>query len=184
MDRDVNGSGVRSDNSFVNNLVGTFSLTVCDAMTESMTQVAGHSGALAAAVSYLFQEPDCGIEDLRAPLGLSQPATVRLVNQMVDDDLASRTVHSSDGRRVRVNLTRKGKALATRILKARETGIGSLISLLTPEEQDALGALLGKALSMPARNRSEGERVCRLCDVESCPSERCPVEASVSDAKE
>src|SRR5271167_4925504 len=113
---------------YVNNLVGTFAVAVGDAVYAAVAEVAGHGGAMAAAVSYLHQEPDCGIEDLRAPLGLSQPAAVRLVNQLVEAGLARRSEDERDARRVCVRLTDRGRALARRILHARRDAVARALS--------------------------------------------------------
>jgi DNA-binding MarR family transcriptional regulator len=167
---------------YVNNLLGTFSLAVSDALTESVTGVAGHSGALSGAVSYLLQEPDCGIEDLRQPLRLSQPAAVRLVNQLVENGLATRTEDARDGRRVRIRLTRRGQTLARAILRARQEAIETMGSSLSSQEQSVLATLLTKMLAGTTPDRDDAERLCRLCDLDACPNARCPVEAAVVSA--
>ncbi|HEY5988800.1 MAG TPA: MarR family winged helix-turn-helix transcriptional regulator [Streptosporangiaceae bacterium] len=164
---------------FVNNLVGTFGLAVSDVVTESVAEVVGHAGALGAAVSYLFQKPGCGIEQLREPLGLSQPAAVRLVQQMVEAGLATRSSDSSDRRRVQIHLTRHGRAVAESLLAARRNAVDSLLSGLSPAEQDSLAALISKALAAAVVDRAHGEQMCRLCDVPACPDPRCPIEASI-----
>jgi DNA-binding MarR family transcriptional regulator len=168
--------------AFVNNLLGTFCLAVSDALTDSVTEVAGHSGALGAAFSYLLQEPDCGIEDLRQPLRLSQPAAVRVVNQLVAAGLATRSENASDGRRVHIKLTRRGQTIARAILEARRRTIETMASSLTSEEQRTLASLLSKMLVATTEDRREAERICRLCDLDACPSDRCPVEAGARQA--
>jgi DNA-binding MarR family transcriptional regulator len=165
---------------FVNNLVGAFGLTVADALTGAVVDVVGHSGALAAAVSYLLQEPDSGIEDLREPLRLSQPAAVRLVNQMVEDGLATRSSDSRDGRRVRIRLTNRGRSLAHSLLRARERAIDEVVESLSPDEQRTLASLLAKSLAATTQQAADAERMCRLCDTRACPPERCPIGAAVT----
>jgi MarR family transcriptional regulator, negative regulator of the multidrug operon emrRAB len=164
---------------FANNLVGTFSLAVSDAVAESVADVVGHAGALGAAVSYVFQKPGCGIEQLREPLGLSQPAAVRVVNQMVEAGLATRSTDSSDRRRAQVHVTRRGRAVAEALLAARRNAIDSVLRGLSPAEQDSLAALISKALAAATTDRPHGEQLCRLCDVRACPDPQCPVEASL-----
>ena len=164
---------------YVNNLVGAFALAVSDALSGALTEAVGHSGALAAAVSYLLQEPDCGIEELRGPLGLSQPAAVRLVNQLVDGGLASRSGDTRDGRRVRIRLTHAGRRLAQSLLRSRREAIDAVISSLAADERRTLAVILSKMLGSMTDDRAHAERLCRLCDVRACPQETCPVEASV-----
>jgi MarR family transcriptional regulator, negative regulator of the multidrug operon emrRAB len=165
---------------FVNNLVGAFSLAVTDAVTQAVTAVAGHEGAMSAAIIYLWQEPDCGIEELRVPLDLSQPAAVRLVNQLVETGLATRSEDAEDRRRVRVRLTAKGRARADELLRARHDAIAGFISRLQARDQRALADLLVKLFAVDPIRRDEAERVCRLCDVDACATRPCPVEAAVS----
>jgi MarR family transcriptional regulator, negative regulator of the multidrug operon emrRAB len=164
---------------FVNNLVGTFSLAVSDAVADSVADVVGHAGALGAAVAYVFQKPGCGIEHLREPLGLSQPAAVRLVSQMAEAGLATRSTDSSDRRRAQVHLTRRGRAVAEALLAARRNAIDSVLRSLSPAEQESLAALISKALAATAVDRAHGEQLCRLCDVRVCPDPRCPIEVSL-----
>lgn len=165
--------------SFVNNLAGTFGLLISDAVTESVADVVGHAGALGAAVSYLSQKPGCGIDQLREPLGLSQPAVARLVQQMVDNGLATRSIDSADRRRAQVRLTSRGRALAKALLDARRNAIESVISGLSPVEQESLAALMSKALAAATVDEAHGLRICRLCDVESCPECRCPIDQEI-----
>jgi MarR family transcriptional regulator, negative regulator of the multidrug operon emrRAB len=164
---------------FVNNLVGTFSLAVSDAVTGSVADVVGHAGALGAAVSYLAQKPGCGVEQLREPLGLSQPAAARLVQQMVEAGLATRTSDSGDRRRAQVRLTRHGRDHAKALLDARRNAIDSMIRGLSPAEQDTLAALLSKALAAATVDWAHGQRMCRLCDVQVCPDDLCPIDVEL-----
>ncbi|HLN16126.1 MAG TPA: MarR family transcriptional regulator [Acidimicrobiales bacterium] len=163
----------------VNNLVGTFGLAVGDAVNAAVAEVAGHAGAMAAGVSYLYQEPDCGIEDLRAPLGLSQPAAVRLVNQLVEAGLARRADDERDARRVCVRLTERGRALARRILAARREAVDRMLGPLSERDQRLLTDLVSTMLAGVTADRADAERLCRLCDVPACGA--CPVEAAVPD---
>jgi DNA-binding MarR family transcriptional regulator len=170
----------RAVDEFVNNLVGAFGLAVADGLTRAVVGVVGHSGALAAAVSYLLQEPDSGIEDLREPLGLSQPAAVRLVNQMVEDGLATRSSDARDGRRVRIRLTSRGRSVAHGLLRAREQAINEVIGAFSPDEQRTLAALLSKSLAATTEQAADAERLCRLCDTRACPPDRCPIGGAVT----
>ncbi len=166
---------------FANNLVGTFSLLVSDAVADSVASVVGHEGALGAAVAYVFAEPGVGIERLRLSLGLSQPAAVRLVGQMVEAGLATRATDATDRRRAQVYLTRRGRDVADTLLATRRNAIDSVLRGLSPAEQDSLAALIAKALAQAKTDRAHGEYRCRLCDVRICPQPRCPVEASCQE---
>jgi hypothetical protein len=69
--------------------------------------------------------------------------------------------------------------VAEALLAARRNAIDSLLSGLSPPEQDNLAALVSKALASAVVDRAHGEVMCRLCDVQACPDPRCPIEASI-----
>jgi DNA-binding MarR family transcriptional regulator len=163
----------------VNNIVAAFVLDVGQTMIASVERVAGQSGALAPAVTYLLQEPDIGVEQLRAVLGLSQPATVRLVNQLVAEGLATRTRHEGDGRRVHLRLTDAGQARAREILDARLGAVGEFLDRVTPGDREALVSLVGRLYTAAAPDAAAAERICRLCDLRACPERSCPVGRAV-----
>src|SRR5438445_12307638 len=108
-----------SVDGYVNNVVGTFATDLGSAIGAAVERAAGQSGGLAAALTYLLQEPGIGVDQLRTALELSQPATVRLVNQLVDAGLVRRNPHGQDGRRVRLTLTAAGRARTRQLRVAR-----------------------------------------------------------------
>ncbi len=164
----------------VNNILAAFVLDVGQGMVERVERVAGQSGGLAAAVTYLLQEPGVGVEQLRAVLGLSQPATVRLVNQLVADGLATRTRHDGDARRVHLRLTDAGRARAREILDARLSAVGAFLDGLSAADRAALVALVGRIYAGRAVDAAAAEHICRLCDLRACPERSCPVGLAAS----
>jgi MarR family transcriptional regulator, negative regulator of the multidrug operon emrRAB len=163
----------------VNNIVATFALDLAESMTAAVADVAGQSGGLAAAIVYLSQEPGIGVERLRAVLGLSQPAIVRLINQLETDGLVTRTRHGEDGRRVELRLTTAGEARAAEIVAARLAAAGRFLSGLDPADRQELVDVIGRIYARRAPDHAEAERVCRLCDLRACPERSCPITQAI-----
>src|SRR5688572_21692095 len=64
----------------VANLLGALALEAADVQEAAARPVVGQGGAAAAALVTIAAHPGRSIEQLRAPLGLSQPGAVRLVD--------------------------------------------------------------------------------------------------------
>jgi DNA-binding MarR family transcriptional regulator len=163
----------------VNNIVATFALDLAESVTATVAGAAGQSGGLAAAIVYLSQEPGVGVERLRSVLGLSQPATVRLINQLETDGLLTRTRHGEDGRRVELRLSSAGAARAGEIAAARLAAAGRFLTGLEPADRQALVDVIGHIYARRAPDHSEAERVCRLCDLRACPERTCPITQAI-----
>lgn len=157
------------------NLLGAFALLVNDAVRERTSAVIGHTGADTAALTVLAQEPGLTIEGLRVPLGLSQSATVRLVDRLVHDGHAYRAA-GRDGRSVSVRLTEAGHARARTLLAARADVLGAATAVLTERERAQLSTMLTKMLAALTTDAAHAERVCRLCDLDACERATCPVD--------
>jgi DNA-binding MarR family transcriptional regulator len=162
------------------NLLGALVTAVGDAMRDATESAAGRGGSTAAALAVLAQEPDLGIEELRIPLGLSQPATVRIVDRLVDDGLARRGP-GRDGRSISVRLSAAGRREAQRVLDRRAEVLRSVTAALSPADQQLLSRVVEQMLSGLTDDRAQADHICRLCDLSSCPLERCPVEQAAPD---
>lgn len=157
------------------NLLGALALLVGDALADEAERVRGRSGAAGAAIAVLAQEPGLGIEALRRPLRLSQSAAVRVVDALVADGLATRE-KGKDARSVAVHLTEAGTREALAVLDARAAALDAVLAGLTPAQRSALGDLLDATLRTATTDRRHADAVCRLCDLDFCPLETCPVE--------
>jgi MarR family transcriptional regulator, negative regulator of the multidrug operon emrRAB len=166
----VSGSGVRR----LENLLGSLLTALSDALTLQAERTVGHSGATAAALTHLLRQPGQSIDQLKAPLSLSQSATVRLVDRLAGDGLAERRP-GRDGRSIAVHLTPGGVEVAHDILTKRREVLGATLASLGEAERDTMTVLLEKILDDITTDVPHGERICRLCDLEVCPLESCPV---------
>jgi DNA-binding MarR family transcriptional regulator len=163
----------------VANLLGATALLLGDGVLDRASRSAGRAGATGAALTVLAQEPGLSIEQLRLPLGLSQSATVRLVDSLVADGLARRSP-GPDRRTISVHLTRAGRSRARSVLVGRADLLDEALADLSPAERDALTGLLEKVLAGLTTGRTHADRICRLCDYSTCPQQDCPVELAAS----
>jgi DNA-binding MarR family transcriptional regulator len=135
----------------------------------------GETGAAASALVTIDAYPGRTIEQLRAPLGLSQPGAVRLVERLVAAGWVDRA--GSRGRRgFELRLTESGRVVVDELLDRRRAALDDLLAPLSGAERDQLGRLLDKLLACRTHDRADLERLCRLCERRVC--ERCPVAAA------
>jgi MarR family transcriptional repressor of emrRAB len=158
------------------NLLGALALEAAGAQQEATVPVVGQAGAAAAALVTIAARPGRSIEQLRAPLGLSQPGAVRLVERLVGAGWVERT--GPGGRRgLELRLTPEGEALLDDLLAARRAALAELLQPLSERERAQLTGLLEKLLGARTADRADLERLCRLCEWRTC--RRCPVAGAV-----
>ncbi len=165
------------------NLLGALAVALSDTITSAVETTAGHAGAMGAALAVLAQEPGMGIEQLRVPLGRTQSATVRVVDQLAAEGYARRRP-GRDQRSVAVVLTAKGSEAAARVLASRERALSDALGGLTPGERKALTASVEKVLAGLTPDRARADQICRLCDLAVCPERACPVELAARDREQ
>ena len=165
------------------NLLGALAVGLSDAIASAVETTTGHAGAMGAALAILAQEPGLGIEQLRVPLGRTQSATVRVVDQLAAEGYAERRP-GRDQRSVAVFLTAKGAEAASRVLAIRERALSDAVSPLTPGERKALTGALEKVLARITTGRAHADQLCRLCDIAACPERVCPVELAARAAQD
>jgi MarR family transcriptional repressor of emrRAB len=154
------------------NLLGAFVLSVSDRLRGETEAAIGHTGASAAAMIIVAEFPDRTIEFLRKAIGLSHPATVRVVDRLVEQGLVRKRT-AGPGPAVALTATAAGKRQARRILEIRQRVLADSLPDLSPAESDVLAAILERALGH--LSESPGTTHCRLCDIRRCPRSDCPV---------
>jgi DNA-binding MarR family transcriptional regulator len=159
------------------NLIGAFALALADRMSDAIDGEGGLGGTSAAALLLVHHGHIRRIDDLRAPLALTQAGVVRLVDRLVASGMARR-VPAADGdrRTVALALTRAGTARARALMRARERAIGELLAGLAPAQVATLGMVSEQVLAAAAREHPAPGRLCRYCDEGACDLSRCPVE--------
>ncbi len=111
-------------------------------------QVAAFNGlddSKPAALLSLLTHPQMSVSELEAAVGLSQSATVRLVDRLEAEGLVARAAKVK--RVVRVALTPAGRREAEHFASARVKALEAVIMRLEPVERDALGWLLERLLA-------------------------------------
>jgi MarR family transcriptional regulator, negative regulator of the multidrug operon emrRAB len=156
------------------NLLGAVALAVNDAALAGAARKAGVSASGAAALVVLSASPGLGVTELGRRVGLSQPATARMVDTLQAEGLVARD--RVTGRRVSVTLTAVGDRSVRTLLTARGTPLTEIIGVLGRDEQATLAELLGKLLAGLYERVGSADMICRLCDRGSCVRDAvCPV---------
>jgi DNA-binding MarR family transcriptional regulator len=171
-----------SENRRLANLVGALVTALSDSLTAHADQAAGHTGATASALTYLTHEPGLSIDRLKGPLGLSQSATVRLVDRLAADGLVQRQP-GRDARSVAVYLTSTGEQVARNILDQRAALLSGALAPLGQQERTVLTGMLEKTLLHLTADVVHARRICRFCERPVCPNEICPVAVAARQAE-
>jgi DNA-binding MarR family transcriptional regulator len=156
------------------NLLGALVVALGDALEEATATAAGHGGAGPAALATIAQLPPPSVGTLGERVGLSQSAGVRLVDRLAADGLLTRGA-GHDGRTLAVAATPAGTARAAQVLAARRQVLAEALAALTTAKQAQLAQLLAQLLDRLTGSPAEAGRICRLCEVATCPQDRCPV---------
>jgi MarR family transcriptional regulator, negative regulator of the multidrug operon emrRAB len=157
------------------NLLGALALSVVDAFNAVVEANAGYGGETPAALVTLGVEPGLSINHLRQILRLSHPGTVRLIDRLASEGLVERRA-GADGRTVALFLTEAGVERRQVILAERQQQLQLVVNALTANERQQLTKLLEKMLTAMTTSELQSFAICRLCEEEVCPAERCPVE--------
>jgi MarR family transcriptional regulator, negative regulator of the multidrug operon emrRAB len=177
----MNGSDLSAsaaENRRIANLLGAVALEAVGQIDAAAGEVTGLSrsgvAALVALVNFASELPQ---SELQAALGLSQPATTRVVDRLVEEGLVARTRNiDGDGRELRLAPTRAGRAVAKRVGAARMGAMTDLVESLPAERRASLGACMELLLGELTEGRRDSRRICRLCEPGVCGHpQRCPV---------
>lgn len=160
------------------NLLGALALALADRMTDEAEARAELGAAAPAALVSLGVAPGTSIGALAMTIGLTHSATVRLVDRLAEAGLVERQ-GGDDKRVVGLRLTRKGAARRRAILAARKAVMATALSALPEDDQERLTGMIEVVLAHMVRSRRDADFICRLCDEEACPDDRCPVETAV-----
>ena len=147
------------------NLLGALGL-------EAATALAAGPGATMSALVTIAAHPNRTVEELRGPLGLSQPGAARLVQRLVDAGWVERDGPGGRGG-LRLRPTAAGLRVVDEFVEARREALLELLAPLTADERDQLAGMLERMLAARTRGTVGAKRLCRLCERRVC--ERCPV---------
>ncbi len=115
-------------------------------MGNSASGTALASPSQMALLDWIAVSNGCGVQDIAEGLGLTPPTVSVGVRRLEDVGLLKRKPNPQDKRAVQFFLTAKGQTLQRHSQNFRRHKLELILSGLTPEEQDTLLTLLGKAL--------------------------------------
>jgi MarR family transcriptional regulator, negative regulator of the multidrug operon emrRAB len=160
------------------NLLAAMALGIADRIRETIEADAEYGAMACAALNTVGFFPGESINVLSKTLKLSHSATVRLVDGLAGKGLLGRS-KGKDGRSVVLSLTRTGKRAFDRLREKRRKAIAEVLDVLSKNEQTQLSRLSEKLLDRLTRDRTSGDFICRFCEIDSCPQDRCPVHQKV-----
>jgi DNA-binding MarR family transcriptional regulator len=168
------------------NVVGALVVALSDRMRDATEDAAGMSGALPAALASLREwAGGRTVETLASGLRLSHSRTVRVIDRLEADGLATRRRDPADGRNVLIRLTPAGERAGAEVLAARDAALGDALAVLDAPDRRALAALAERVLGGVTTGRRSARSICRLCESHACGHHvgRCPV-TRAADAAE
>lgn len=159
----------------VDQLLGVTALAVLDRLRAAVDDDLGLGEAEAGALVHLQAWPGEAVGELAAVVGRSQPATVRLVDRLVERGYVRREA-GADRRTVALVLTAAGSRVADAVLAARASVLAPLVAALSASQRQAFERLLASVATGLAGDHPAALRVCRLCDRDACCSgSGCPL---------
>jgi MarR family transcriptional repressor of emrRAB len=160
----------------VANLLGALALEATTVQVQAGDAIIGQGGAGASALVTIAAHPNRTVEELRAPLGLSQPGAARLVQRLVDAGWVKRAGLGGRGGH-RLTATSAGRALLDQVFDARRIALLELLEPLDEDERQGLATMLERVLTARATDVVSAKHLCRLCERRACAA--CPVAAAV-----
>jgi MarR family transcriptional repressor of emrRAB len=154
------------------NLLGALALEAARVQEEATRAAVGQAGAATAALVVIAASPGRTIEQIRGPLGLSQPGAARLIERLAQEGWIDRG--GPGGRRgLQISLTAAGVQVFDELLVARRAVLWQLLEPLSGPELAQLSDLFEKLLAARTGDRADLERLCRVCERRVCS--HCPV---------
>jgi len=166
------------------NLLGALVVALGDMLREATEAASAHGATAPAALATIANAPGESLDALRRTLRLTPSGAGRLVDRLQADGLVERQAGSSgDGRAIALVLTEKGQRVADALLAERRRVLKQALGLLSPGEREALTPVLEKLLYGLTPDRERCDHTCRLCDLDDCPQDICPVEQAAIQAE-
>jgi DNA-binding MarR family transcriptional regulator len=168
------------------NVVGALVVALGDRMRDATEEAARMSGPLPAALASLHDwAGGRSVDTLAGALRLSHSRTVRVIDRLEADGLATRERDPADGRNVLVRLTPAGDRAGVRVLAARDAALAGALDVLSQPDRRVLAELAERVLGAVTTGRRSARTICRLCEGHACGHHegRCPV-TRAADAAE
>jgi len=159
------------------NMLAAFAKEITERVGAAMKNHPNETDSASAALNIIgFWEGITNAQLARA-LQLSHTATVRLVDKLEAQGLVQARA-GDDKRATYLSLTKAGHSAVLPMLAARCAAVERYLSVLTPAEERQLSGLLEKLIQPLGTDAYTVCHFCRLCDLVSCPADRCPMHAN------
>lgn len=158
------------------NLLGAAALALADEMGRAVEEAAGQGGGAPAALAQLSDHPGLTVDGLRRRINLTHPAVVRLLDRLASRGLVRRSHGTKDARTTVLTLTGEGEATAAAIRAARGAVLRRAVDGVPAGELECFEAALDHLLHALPRTKDDTIHYCRLCHLDMCPADGCPVE--------
>ena len=167
------------------NLLETYARSLTRRVDAAIAVEFGIRGAAASVlVAVLNWAEGRSLEELRLPLGITQPAATRIVDRLAADGLITRSRRPDDRREWIIGLTPAGRARATHLVATRSAIVADDIADVAPELRDGLTTVLEALLAGQTTGRVSARSICRFCDAHVCGHPvGCPVTAAANHAE-
>jgi DNA-binding MarR family transcriptional regulator len=169
--------------SVVANRLGTLALGINEQIDRAIAHATGLGASDNAALVLLGASPGITMGGLERALGLSQSATVRLIDRLQEAGHVVRRP-GRDKRELALYLSALGLDCRNRILDARLQVLEDLIGDLGKGERRMLLALLDRLLPELRAEPGGADHACRLCDIEMCRLRDCPLQPLAFDMED
>ena len=164
-----------SIDTFVGNALGAFGRALSDKVDLAWTIATGRTISSCYAINQIGCEPGSSIKTLSKMLNLEHSSLVRLLDQLERDGLIKRLDNKSDKREKNIFLSDQGEKTLTQLINARRCVMEPITGLLDDKEINTLHSLIEKMMPAVVVGGDDQHYVCRLCELEACPQEMCPV---------
>ena len=161
----------------IGNLLETYARSLTQRVDAAVAAEFGIRGAAAGVlVAVLNWAEGRSLEELRRPLGITQPAATRIVERLVADRLLTRSRRADDRREWVLGLSPLGRARATQLVATRSAIVARDMEHVDPDLRVGLTTALEKLLASLTTDRVSARALCRFCDAHICGHpEGCPV---------
>jgi len=163
------------------NLLGAFLTGLHDHMSVRLEQESAIGGDGPAALVAIAYNEGRTVEFLRKTLTLSHSWTVRVVEKLEKAGLVQKKT-GTDKRAVALYVTELGKRKVQGIVRARRRCLDEVLAAVPIKDHKKLTTMLERMLACITGDDDSAEAICKLCEVDVCPQNRCPVTLAVKAA--
>lgn len=156
------------------NLLGALACAVVERVDGELRSHPNQNSTWLGALNLIACFDGCSNQQLAAALGLSHPATVRLVDKLEAAGLVEGHP-GHDRRAVALHLTPAGHRHLGETLTRRADLLEQIVAGLNPGQRTALDTATSTLLHTLTDSPLTGAHLCRFCDERSCPQDHCPV---------